>query len=909
LDDVAFLAPHRGALPALVTWCAVVALSAPRLPAEDCNQNGVEDQLDIAQGSSQDCTRDGVPDECGEERDLFFVTRERHEVCESATDLTQGIVSTDLDGDSDEDVVVACGSGLLTLLSNRGDGRFEPAEHLELEIPPFELLSDDFDGDGDPDLLAVSNRNAVDSQNRMDLYRNDGRGGFALAGSHDTDGRPYRGASGDLDGDGLPEVVLSGTEGDEDQPRNAYLSLARNHGGGFGAMQRLSAGLTAIYPHIADLDGNGRADIATVLWAGGVISVLRNQGDLAFEGPALYDVGLPGGPGPGPSSVDSGDLDGDGDLDLAVGNLDAEVLTLLFNDGAGRFENRELVSASGARSPGYARVADLDRDGDLDVVANGPPLLVYYNLGNRRFTEPVRFGSGGSRWQPALADFDRDGWVDVALGASEGFGWTPTVTVLRNRGGAFAATRTYPVNVGRSSRYDPASIYSGDLDSDGDQDLAVLNHNSLSGKNAIALLRNDGRGEFRDLEHVLLEADDGLSTRLVSIGLWDAEGDGDLDILAAVTEHNPGFALLTNEGGTFREGERIPGPGHGLVPADFDGDGEADFAFGGAIYWNQGGFRLTEEELVQPCGGHQAVADFDADGRPDVAFLCGLRSARGHELWVYRNLGSRRFELIERREWDRFVLALVTGDLDADGDLDLAVGLEAKGVQPGGRFEWISEWGAVEVLRNDGTGRFELAAHEPYEQYAAWLFARDLDGDGDGDLAVGGGGWPTRAEVKLLLSGGGGFEERRTYALDGGTYGVVAGDLDGDGRQDLAVTTQWGINQVSVLINEAPRKGLDSGARGCGDTFFRRGELNDDGAPNFVDAVLLLHYLFAGESEPRCLKAADVDDDGRLAVTDAILLLRYFYGTERSLPAAPFPECGPDPTEDALSCKEAVSCR
>ena len=89
---------------------------------------------------------------------------------------------------------------------------------------------------------------------------------------------------------------------------------------------------------------------------------------------------------------------------------------------------------------------------------------------------------------------------------------------------------------------------------------------------------------------------------------------------------------------------------------------------------------------------------------------------------------------------------------------------------------------------------------------------------------------------------------------------------------------------------------------------FVRGDLNRNGRPEVSDAVLALRFLFAGVREPvTCEDAADVDDDGRLAVTDPIHLLD---GLFRGGPAppAPFPDCGGDPTADALGCQRYDLC-
>ncbi len=89
---------------------------------------------------------------------------------------------------------------------------------------------------------------------------------------------------------------------------------------------------------------------------------------------------------------------------------------------------------------------------------------------------------------------------------------------------------------------------------------------------------------------------------------------------------------------------------------------------------------------------------------------------------------------------------------------------------------------------------------------------------------------------------------------------------------------------------------------------FSRGDADGLGTANITDAVLILKYLFQGGLSPiGCMDAADVNDDGRISIADGIGLLRFLFG-EGDAPAAPFPGCGWDHTDDALGCESARPC-
>lgn len=87
----------------------------------------------------------------------------------------------------------------------------------------------------------------------------------------------------------------------------------------------------------------------------------------------------------------------------------------------------------------------------------------------------------------------------------------------------------------------------------------------------------------------------------------------------------------------------------------------------------------------------------------------------------------------------------------------------------------------------------------------------------------------------------------------------------------------------------------------------RRGAVTaGDARVDVSDAVEILRHLFSGEIL-RCEDAADIDDSGTIIITDAIVLLQYLFSGGPA-PAAPFPACAADPTEDDLGCEEPPSC-
>ena len=93
---------------------------------------------------------------------------------------------------------------------------------------------------------------------------------------------------------------------------------------------------------------------------------------------------------------------------------------------------------------------------------------------------------------------------------------------------------------------------------------------------------------------------------------------------------------------------------------------------------------------------------------------------------------------------------------------------------------------------------------------------------------------------------------------------------------------------------------------GCEPELFIRGEVNGDGSLDIADVIYSLNYLF-GEIALSCQDAADTNDDGLLNIADPINLLGFLFSGDTA-PPAPFPDCGADPTADALTCENFGVC-
>jgi hypothetical protein len=299
-------------------------------------------------------------------------------------------------------------------------------------------------------------------------------------------------------------------------------------------------------PRLADIDGDDDLDLLETVTdftqPNRVVPALRrNDGTGAFGAIELVR--------PMPLGVVAGfgafDADGDGDVDLvASGGFDAERLLAVFpNDGTGAFgpaATYPLGYSSQEATSGSLEAGDLDADGDVDLVISDlrrtqPPgepsvtrtiALVALNDGDGGFAAtggPIDVARPGllAPLDPALADLDEDGDLDLAVGGSGSI-----TTLLAVGAGGFGAPRTSLVPDTHALEF----VAPTDIDEDGHVDLVAFD--DLFSSKAGVVVYGDGTGGVAD-SHVVDSGteigDDGVIANDVEI--TDIDGDGDPDIL------------------------------------------------------------------------------------------------------------------------------------------------------------------------------------------------------------------------------------------------------------------------------------------------------------------------------------------------------------------------------------------
>jgi len=359
----------------------------------------------------------------------------------------------------------------------------------------------------------------------------------------------------------------------------------------------------------------------------------------------------------------------------------------------------------------------------------------------------------------------------------------------------------------------------GDYDNDGDLDIVYAGKGSGNAK--LVLYRNDdGLFNTTPVQELMSGDGNGLSNN-PCVEFGDIDNDGDLDLAAMGVDDNGNYRLIIyrNGGGStpFTKLQEPLGATGGitlgnLAFADIDNDGDLDLAATGQDVSNNRRFIIFENNVSsftikqQPLGtsaltnSYLVFGDFDRDGDQDI-FITGWDGGGGtYHAYVYDNSGGTFTSI---KDWDKSVVGTekcqaALGDYDLDGDLDLAIAGES---WPNIRFR---------LYKYDGTNIF-TSDQNPLGTDAdvgglgmGSIAFGDYDHDGDIDIAAIGYGWYDQTNWYKITRFALFKNTNGTYSLDQEPMGikiykdtttvqgmsmgrVTFGDIDNDGDLDVVV--------------------------------------------------------------------------------------------------------------------------
>ena len=401
---------------------------------------------------------------------------------------------------------------------------------------------------------------------------------------------------------------------------------------------------------IADLDGDGKPDLAVINSGNDTISIYRNistNGSLtasSFAPPVVWPIGAGYG-----WQIVAADLTGDGKLDLVFLYIESNMVGVLKNlcvPGSVTTKSfGPLVNFSVGSNPRGLAVRDLDGDGKPEIVTasyDNNTVCVLRNIGSNgtittnSFAAPVYFPVGPGPGSLAIADLDGDGKPDIVTVNS--LPWSldgsASVSVLRNistvENIAFASTVNLP-GVPTSCH-----VEIGDVDGDGKLDLVVSS--GVYGQ-AVSVYRNVSTPGSITTNSFAIHVDFAVDGWASDVAIGDLDGDGKPD-LAVATQLPDNFFIFKNVStpGSFTTNSFAPrvdlAAGYnpnGIAIGDLDGDGQPDIVFANtydntiSIYQNQVPFGGPPVITSQPanqtvCVGGTASFSVTATGTPPLNY-------------------------------------------------------------------------------------------------------------------------------------------------------------------------------------------------------------------------------------------------------------------------------------------------
>ena len=679
----------------------------------------------------------------------------------ASPDSPMYLATADFNHDGITDVVVtSSAANKVSVLIGNGDGTFQPAVNYSLQNPTY-VVAGDFNGDGKLDL-------AIDSAFTTVVMLGNGDGTFQ-AGIVKS-GVSGAMAVGDFNHDGkldlavlsVPALVMLGNgDGTFQTPvftstnfqasfalavgdfnNDGFLDVVVALSGGVGVMLgdgkgnladpvstgTSNSGNAPMQVAVGDVNGDGKLDVIALSPLDSNAYVLLGNGDGSLAPATAYAVGNFAGLATG---LLAGDFNGDGFLDFAVANQPAfsihGTISVFSGIGDGTFQPEVQYNPTSQVNSALG-LGDFNGDGLPDIVFTsevfGLPtgVGVMFGAAGGTFQSPNSYPVGPAPGAPVIADFNGDGFPDIAVTAT---GFSGNLSVLLGKGdGTYQPAANYPTAFGANG------VVAADFNGDGKMDLAVANGTS---QNILVFLGN-GDGTFQSSI-----ASGSVFGGASFLAAGDFNKDGKLDL--AVSGLLGVQVLLGNGDGTFKGGG-IPGitlgpPQGPLVAADLNGDGYLDLVVAAATPGSPN--PLTSGNLIVMLGNGNgtfkppvtytagtrmtsvAAGDLNGDGRLDVV----ATDYNGGTVAILLGNGDGTLQTPVKYPAVSGPNAVAIGDFDGDGIVDLAVA--SGGVMP-------SSAGVVTVMLGNGDGTFHNALSYGAGTEALGLAMGDLNGDGKPDL-------------------------------------------------------------------------------------------------------------------------------------------------------------------------------
>ena len=587
------------------------------------------------------------------------------------------------------------------------------------------------------------------------------------------------------------------------------------------------------------------------------------------------------------------DVDGDGDMDVLSASQRDDKIAWYQNDGYGNFFGSQQVISTAADAPQSFYAADVDGDGDIDVLSasfNDDKIAWYQNDGGGNFGDQLVITTQADRAESVYAaDLDNDGDMDV-LSAS--FNDSKIAWYQNNGNGIFGSQRIITTDADEAQ-----SVYAADVDGDGDIDVL----SASKADNKIAWYQNDGSGNFGSQRIITT-----LGNFMKSVYAVDVDGDGDMDVLGA-SQVDDRIAWYQNDGnenfGTQQLITREADFPTNIYASDVDGDGDIDVLSASASddkiawYQNDGNGNFGSQRIITTAAKYAMsvyVADVDGDGDMDVLSA----SYEDNKIAWYENRAMPDIGAVEQEytpavsEPHRYTLLPGTIIVDADfADVALPgtisgthfLDLDRDGVRDENEVGIPNAEISITPLGFDVTQQVITDSADGAQS----IFAVDVDGDGDIDVLSADSDSHEIAWYQNDGNGDFGSQQVITTQADN-AQSVYATDVDGDGDMDVLSASsegdkiawyqndgsgKFGSQQVITTQADNAQSVYATDIDSDGDMDVLSASADDDmiawyqndGSGNFGDQKVITTEADSATS----VYAVDVDGDGDMDVLSA----------------------------------------
>ncbi len=621
----------------------------------------------------------------------------------------QWIVTGDFNNDGKADLAIANANKTITILLGSGNGTFTAASGSPFSISaaPFTLVVGDFNSDGIEDLAV-----AAYAAKSVLILQGSGTGTFTSAGSVPLANHPARMAVTDFNGDGNPDIVIA-------SPSDDAITLLTGLGSNNFTASTIAVSGASNDVAVADFDGDGKLDIAVA--GESVITLLRGNGAGSF-------TAFPASPlaaGADNVGIVISDFNADGKPDLAFLSSQQSVIILLntsISFGSATFAAAPYSPFPVSSAvPNSLAVADFNGDGAPDLLtANGTN-----NVSVIRGAVPSSISLSAT---PNSSAFGSLVTLTASIAPSTVSGYVTFYDGATVLGSAFTsgATASFSITQLGAGAHSLYAYYAGNLTT-----LASTSSRISQTVNAAA---SSG----------FTTTPAAISTGAKSVATADINGDGKSDLVTIDVANSRVAIWLGNGNGGFTQATGSPyGVGSGPTSV--------------------------------------AIADFNRDGRPDLAIANS--GANTLSILMQNSDGSFSPSSAGLLTTGAAPVFVTSGDFNKDGLPDLAVA--------------NSTDGTVLVLLGDGAGGFPVRHTYATGSSPSFISVSDFNNDGNADLIVSNSG--ANSAMMMPGAGDGTFTLWNLVTVGAGPRGIATGDFNGDGKTDFA-TANFGANTISLYF-------------------------------------------------------------------------------------------------------------